>query len=151
MTGAISFTVKDICQALGGICRSRVHAWTRLPPFSLIETSERSARRFNVADLLTMATLQKLEDIYGIKSRELSKLSAGIHRYLIEPKVIGTDDLVFIRLKDGSVYSLPSTTISEPGLVLDLAEERERISVFLGVAPPQRQLALVGSMSAKIR
>ncbi len=149
MAHAFSFTVKDICQALNGVCRSRVHAWTRLPPFSSVETSERSARRFDVADLLALAVLQKLEDVYGVKSRQLGHLSAGIRQYLTEPKTIGPDELIFIRLKDGMVRSLSSTPISEPGWVLDMAEERERINVFLGIAPPQRQLALVADMSAR--
>lgn len=114
-------------------------------------TSERSARRFGVADLLTLAVLQKLEDAYGIKNRQLGHLSGGIHQYLAEPKAVGTDELLFIPLKDGAVRSLSSIPISEPGWILDMAEERERISVFLGIVPPQRQLALVADMSARIR
>lgn len=149
MTKAFSFTVKDICQALNGVCRSRVHAWTRLPPFSAMETSERSARRFDVADLLAFAVLQRLEDVYGIKSRHLSRFSAGIHQYLMEPKALGADELIFIRLKDGNVRRLSLTLICEPGWILDMAEVRERINVFLGIAPPQRQLAFVADMSAR--
>ena len=146
MVHALSFTVKDICHALGDVSRSRVHAWTQLPPFSLIETSERSARRFDVTDMITLAALLTLEDVYGIKSRHLGHFSEGIHRYLAQPKSIDTNELVFVGLKDGGVRNLDAALISEPGLVLDIAEERDRINVFLGIASPQRQLSLVASV-----
>ncbi len=146
MVHALTFTVKDVCHALGNVSRSRVHAWTRLPPFVLMETSERSARRFDVTDLLTMAALQKLEDVYGIKSRHLGHFSEGIHRYLAQPRSLGTGELIFVSLNDGTVWSLDAVSVSEPGWVLDIAEDRERINVFLGITPPQRQLALVASM-----
>ena len=56
-----SFTAKDVCTALGGISRSRLHTWAQLPPFCKRPTRERSARRFTKADLLTFAVLQTLE------------------------------------------------------------------------------------------
>lgn len=146
MVQALTFTVKDVCHALGDISRSRVHAWTRLPPFVLMETSERSARRFDVTDLLTMAALQNLEDVYGIKNRHLSQFSEGIHRYLAQPRAISTGELIFVSLNDGKAWNLDAASVSEPGCVLDIAEVRERINVFLGIAPPQRELALVASM-----
>lgn len=126
--------------------RSRVHAWTKLPPFSLTETSERSARRFDVTDILTLAALLKLEDIYGIKSRHLCHFSDGIHRYLAQPKVVRTNELIFVGLKDGAVRNLDTSLVSEPGWILDITEERERINVYLGIAPPQRELALIASV-----
>lgn len=146
MIPTFSFTVKDVCHALGDVSRSRVHAWTQLPPFSLTETSERSARRFDVTDILTLAALQKLEDVYGVKSRHLSHFSAGIHRYLTQPRAISTDELIFVSLSEGAVRSLDAASINEPGWIVDIAEERERINVFLGIAPPQRQLVLVTSV-----
>lgn len=143
---ALTFTVKDVCHALGDVSRSRVHAWTRLPPFSLKATSERSARRFDVTDMLTLAALQKLEDVYGIKSRHLGHLSEGIHRYHAQPKVISAGELIFVALDGGVVRNLDAASVSEPGWILDIAEERERINIFLGIAPPQRQLAFVASV-----
>lgn len=151
MARALSLTVKDVCQALGGVSGSRVHAWTRLPPFSSVETSERSARRFDVADVLTLAALQKLEDVYGIKSRHLGHLSAGIHRYLAEPKTVGSDELIFIRLEDGVARSLDTDAVTEPGWVLDITEERERMNVFLGIVPRQRELVLMVGMPRRAR
>ena len=146
MLHSLTFTIKDVCHALGDVSRSRVHTWTRLPPFALIETSERSARRFDVTDMLTLAALQKLEDVYGIKSRHLGHFSEGIHRYLAQPRAISTGELIFVSLNDGTLSNLEAASVNEPGYILNIAEERERINVFLGIAPPQRQLALVASM-----
>lgn len=148
MVPSLSFTVKDVCSALGGVSRSRVHAWTQLPPFSYMETMERSARHFTMADLLTMAVLQILEDKFLIKSRLLGQLSAGIHQYLQEPKTVGVEEWVFVRLADGDTTRVESVLAGGQGLMLDMAEERKRINVYLGIAPPQRELALVADMLA---
>lgn len=146
MIQALSFTVKDVCCALDGISRSRVHTWTRLSPFSLMQIAERSARRFSVTDMLTLAALQKLEEVYGIKSSYLGRFSEGIHRYLSQPKAVAGSEYVFVRMNDGAVLSLEAVSVNEPGLILDMAEERERINVYLGITPPQRELALVASV-----
>lgn len=151
MARSLSFTVKDVCSALGGLCRSRAHAWTQLPPFSLIETTERSARRFDIADLLAMAVLQTLEDRFCVKSRLLGRLSGGIHRYLSEPKAVSAEEWVFIRLEDGMTRRIDAAPICEPGWVLDMAEERNRINVYLGIAPPQRELPLVADVLVQAR
>jgi hypothetical protein len=96
--------------------------------------------------MLTLAALLKLEDIYGMKSRHLGHFSEGIHRYLAQPKAMGADELIFVSLKEGTVKNLDTASVSEPGWVLDMAEERDRINVFLGIAPPQRQLAFMASV-----
>lgn len=146
MVNGMTFTIKDVCLALGGISRSRIHAWTQFKPFSLIETSERSARRFNSADLLTLAVIQSLEDTFGLRSRQLSMFSQGIHQYLSEPRAIKPVEMVFIRLCDGQV--LPLNMADEAGYILDMAWERDRINIFLGVLSPQGQLPLMSSIGA---
>lgn len=146
-----SFTVKDVCSALGSASRSRVHAWTQLPPFSYMETTERSARRFTLADLLTMAVLQTLEDRFLVKSRQLGHLSAGIHRYLQEPKSTSVEEWVFIRLADGETRRVDNELVGESGWIFDMADERKRINVYLGISPPQRELVLVADLLAHAR
>lgn len=96
--------------------------------------------------MLTFAALLKLEDVYGVKSRHLGHFSDGIHRYLAQPKAMRTAELIFVGLKDGTVRNLDASLVSEPGWILDIAEERERINVYLGITPPQRELALVASV-----
>lgn len=149
MVSGITFTIKDVCLALGGISRSRVHTWTRLPPFSLVETSERSARRFSSADLLTLAALQTLEDTFGLRSRQLNLFSQGLHQYFIEPHTIVPVELVFVRLRDGQV--LPLDLADEAGYLLDMAQERERINIFLGVSSPQGQLPLMSRVGVAVK
>ncbi len=146
MINSITFTIKDVCLALGGVNRSRVHAWTKFAPFSLMGTSERSARRFSTTDLLTLAVIQTLDDTFGLRNSILSIFSPSISQYLIEPRAITSVELVFLRLRDGLV--LPQTLSDEPGYLLDIARERERINIFLGIAPPQRQLPLMKSIGA---
>ncbi|APC19537.1 hypothetical protein BLL42_27845 (plasmid) [Pseudomonas frederiksbergensis] len=149
MIKPLSFTAKDVCSALGGVCRSRVHAWVQLPPFSFMVTMERSARRFSKADLVVMAVLQTLEDQFGVKSRLLGQLSGGIHKYLAELKSVTAEEWIFIRRSDGATRLVHAHPISESGWVLDLAEERNRIDVYLGIVPPQRELPLIADMLAR--
>lgn len=144
VVSGIALTIKDVCVALGGISRSRIHAWARLPPFSLTETFERSARRFSPADLLTLAALQTLEKQFGLRYRQLSFFSQGIHQYFIEPRTITPVEMVFIRLRDGRV--LPLSRANEAGYLLDMAWERERINTFLGISSPQGELPLMSSI-----
>ena len=146
MSARHSFTVKDVCAALDGVSRSRVHGWAQLPPFSAIPTQERSARRFSRADLLTFAVLRTLEDQFGARGAQLARVSAGIHEYLSAPRAAGMDPWLFVPLAEGPARPVPGQVIAEPGWVIDLARERERIDRYLGVLPAQRELPLVGGI-----
>ena len=146
-----SFTIKDVCKALDGVCRSRVHGWTQLSPFSKMETTERSARHFGMADLLTMAVLKSLEDRFGLKNRLLGNLSSGIHQYLSEPRAVSIDEWIFINQADGVTRNIKTIPTNQPGWVMNMAEERNRINIFLGIVPPQRELALISSMLTHAR
>ena len=54
--------------------------------------------------------------------------------------------VLIVRMNDGVARNLESLSVYESGLILDIAEERERINIYLGIAPPQRELALVASV-----
>lgn len=146
MSARHSFTVKDVCAALDGVSRSRVHGWVQLPPFSAIPSQERSARRFSRADLLTFAVLRTLEDQFGARGVQLARVSAGIHEYLAKPQPAGMDEWLFVPLAEGPARPVPGRVIAEAGWVIDLARERERIDRYLGVLPPQRELPLMGGL-----
>jgi hypothetical protein len=146
MSARHSFTVKDVCAALDGVSRSRVHGWVQLPPFSAIPSQERSARRFSRADLLTFAVLRTLEDQFGARGTQLARASAGIHEYLSAPQPAGIDQWLFVPLADGPARPIPGREIAEAGWVIDLARERDRIDLYLGVLPPQRELPLIGGL-----
>lgn len=140
----IEFTIKDVCLALEGVSRSRIHAWTKLPPFSSKETKERSARRFSSADLLTFSLFQTLEDTFGLRSRQLTQFSKNIHQYFSEPRSLAPVELVLIRLRDGEIIRKDITV--EAGYLVDITKERERINMFLGISSPQGQLPLMSSL-----
>jgi hypothetical protein len=146
MSAQLSFTVKDVCAALGGVSRSRVHGWVGLPPFSGIPSRERSARRFSRADLLTFAVLRTLEDQLGARGAQLAHASAAIHAYLAAPRPTGADDWLFVPSLDGPARPVRDQAITEAGWVIDLARERDCIDRYLGVLPPQRELPLVGGV-----
>nr|WP_093190160.1 hypothetical protein [Thiocapsa sp. KS1] len=146
MSARHSFTVKDVCAALDGVSRSRVHGWVQLPPFSAIPSQERSARRFSRADLLTFAVLRTLEDRFGARGTQLARVSAGIHEYLSAPQSAGTDDWLFVPLADGPARAVLGRAIAEAGWVIDLARERERIDLYLGILPPQWELPLMSGV-----
>jgi hypothetical protein len=114
-----------------------------------METIERSARHFTMTDLLTMAVLQTLEDKFLVKNRLFGQISAGIHLYLQEPKSLSAEEWVFIRLVDGATTRIESVLVGAPGWMLDMAEERKRINVYLGTAPSQRELALTTDILAR--
>ncbi|EIC22968.1 DNA-binding protein [Thiorhodovibrio frisius] len=141
-----AFTTKDVCAALKGVSRSRVHAWVQLPPFSGIPTQERSARRFNKADLLTFAALRALEDCFGARSAQLAQVSAGIHQYLSTPRQTSIEEWIFIPLDGGTARPSQPELVSGAGWVIDMARERERVDRYLGFAPPQRELPLMAGV-----
>lgn len=143
MSAIRSFTAKDVCAALGGISRSRLHTWAQLPPFCERPTQERSARRYNKADLLTFAVLQTLEDILGIRRKNLGSVSAAVHHYVQAPRSAPTEEWIFIPQSEGSVHLIQMQNIANSGWVIDMARERERVDLYLGLTPPQRELPLI--------
>ena len=98
-----------------------------------------------------MAVLQTLEDQLGVKNRLLRQLSGGIHKYLAELKTVASEEWVFIRLSDGATRPAQAAPVSELGWILDVAEERNRIDVYLGISPPQRELPLIADVLARSR
>ncbi|MDR5885881.1 hypothetical protein [Vreelandella janggokensis] len=148
MLATKSFTAKDVCAALGDINRSRLHLWAQLPPFSERPTRERSARRFTKADLLTFAILQTLEDDFGMRRGNIGRISAAIHHYVSTPRQVPMEEWVFIPRYEGAVRSVQGQRIATSGWVIDMAKERERIDLYLGVTPPQQELSLISDVKS---
>jgi len=59
--------------------------------------------------------------------------------------------LVFILLRDSQVRPIQARPVNEPGWVIDVARERERIDVYLDIAPPQRELPLITGVDRSAR
>lgn len=151
MSAMRSITSKDVCAALGGISRSRLHVWAQLPPFSERPTRERSARRYTKADLLTFAVLQTLEDVLGVKRGDMGSVSTAIHQYVRAPRRAPVEEWVFIPQDKGAVRSVQEQSIASPGWVVDMARERERIDLYLGLTPPQQELPLITDLKSRRR
>lgn len=139
-----SFTAKDVCEALGGISRSRLHTLAQLPPFCERPTRERSARRFTKADLLTFAVLQTLEDVLGMRRRDVRSVSAAVHHYVSAPRQARREEWIFIpHDNEGGLRLIQGQNFASPGWVIDMLRERERIDLYLGLEPSQRELLLI--------
>lgn len=148
MSAIQSFTAKDVCGALGGISRSKLHLWAQLTPFCDRPSRERSARRYTKADLLTLAVLHALEEFFDVKLSGRDCVSAAIHQYVRSPRYALEEEWIFIPLDGGAAYSVQDQKITAPGWVVDVARERERIDIYLGLTPPQQELPLISNIKS---
>jgi hypothetical protein len=137
----LKLTVKDICAALG-VPRHRVRAWTQLPPFRDQPTNARSARRFDILELLLMAILQSLEDNYGIRHSALEKAAPAIMRFLSRPRDSNDGDSAYLDISSWQMQPVTPELALHAGLIIDVERERERVVKFLGLGPVQGELLL---------
>lgn len=137
-----TYTIKDVSQLLGERKRSRVQQqWTKLPPFADRPTHERSARRFTRADLLTFVVFDVLEERFFVKVHSLGRISRGVHEFLQQPWSAHADGRVLLDLENGQVAPF-SESDARQGFLVDLTPIRERVDVFLGLVPEQREIPL---------
>jgi hypothetical protein len=141
MPNMLKLTVKDICAALGAP-KHRVRVWTRLPPFRDRPTHARSARRFDTLDLLLMAILQSLEDVYGIRPSSLEQAATAITRFLSRPRGIYTGAIAYLDVSSWEVQPVTPKSILRSGLIIDVQRERNRVANFLGFRHVQGELPL---------
>lgn len=146
MSGIKTYTSKDICGALGGISRSRLHKWSQLPPFVTRPTRERSARRFNKSDILTMAVIKFMEDNLGVERKFLPNVSKSIHDLLCKPNSSQYQEWLFVPLAGKSSLVNDGNFKPTAGWVIDLTSIRLGIDTYFGISQPQQELALITSM-----
>ncbi len=61
MPKTITFTTKDVCEALG-VAKHHLRIWTeKLEPFSNAAIKERSARKFTLGDMNYLAIVNHIE------------------------------------------------------------------------------------------
>ncbi len=53
------------------------------------------------------------------------------------------EEWIFIPQDEGGVRLIQGQNIDSPGWVVDMARERERIDLYLGLTPSQRELPLI--------
>jgi hypothetical protein len=87
--------------------------------------------------------LQSLEDFLGIRRGDMGSVPAAVHHYIRAPRQASLEEWVFIPRDEGIVRLALGQGIASPGWVVDMARERERIDLYLGLTPPQRELPLI--------
>ena len=138
----LTLTIKDICTALD-TSKYRVRTWIKHPPFLHQGTQARIANKYNATDLLMMATLQTLEDTYGVNNDVLSKIMIPLYDYLSHLRIQGQTEEITINLKDFSVSALSYKVVEAPSIILNIKDEHHRIENFLfGNSPIQKSLPL---------
>ncbi|WP_228706062.1 MULTISPECIES: hypothetical protein [unclassified Marinobacter] len=73
----------------------------------------------------------------------MGSVPAAVHHYVRAPRQASMEEWVFIPRDEGVVRLVKEQGIASPGWVVDMAKERERIDLYLGLAPPQREFPLI--------
>lgn len=137
----LKLTTKDICAALG-VPKHRVRGWTRLPPFCDRPVHARSARRYDPLDLLLMAIVQSLEDVYGVRSSVLLRATPAIMRFLCRPRESHHDAIVYLDILKWEMQVMTPGLPIQAGFIIDVERERRRVAEFLGLRHVQGDLPL---------
>lgn len=136
----LKLTRKDICSALQ-VPEYRIRTWMERKPFSSRTTAERKARVFDATDLMLLAIAQTLEDQYKLRGEGLDNILPALNAFLRRPQSTNAG-LLFINIRDWSVDDAFSGTYLEPGLLIDVLPDQERVTRYLGLTPAQAELAL---------
>lgn len=142
MADRITLKTKDICDALG-IGRHQLRVWVEtLPPYSSRAKKERSACRYEPADLLYFAAVKCLTEKFFLPIGFISKFSEKLYLCIREPESLTTHPFIFITNYGESCSRISLTNISQEGIVFDLQPAQSLIYEFLGLSNPQVQLNL---------
>lgn len=83
-----------------------------------------------------------------MKRGGMGSVSEAIYHYVRAPRQAPLEEWVIIPVDEGAVHLVQEQHIDTPGWVVDMARERERIDLYLGLTPPQQELPLItGIMS----
>mgnify|MGYP000267100964 CR=1 FL=1 len=136
----LKLTRKDICSALQ-VPEHRIRTWMVREPFRSRSTAARKARTFDATDLMLLAIAQTLEDQYKLRGEGLDNVLPVLSTFLRRPQHTYAG-LLFINVRDWSVEDASSDTYLEPGLLIDVLPDQERVTRYLGLTPAQAELAL---------
>ncbi|ODS23667.1 hypothetical protein AB835_07635 [Candidatus Endobugula sertula] len=142
MTDKITLKTKDICDALD-IGRHQLRAWTDgLEPYCLRETRERSACRYDSADLLYFAVIKHIVDNCGLTLPFVAKFSQQLYLCIREPNSLTSSPFLFITNKGNSCKRLNLDKVTQEGTIIDLQPANILVYQFLGLSSQQGQLPL---------
>jgi len=137
----LKLTRKDICAALQ-VPEHRIRAWMARQPFKARSTAARKARAFDVTDLILLAITQTLEDKYHLKGNGLDSILPALNNFLRRPQYSNESGMLFINTQNWSIQTATPEIYREPGIVIDILPDQERVTRYLGLTPAQAELAL---------
>jgi len=144
MQKTITFTTKDVCEALG-VAKHHLRIWTdRLEPFSKAATKERSARKFTLGDLSYLAIVDYLEVHYGISVNTIAMFKCRLYDLINSPSSIEVVDrkFLFICFHSQCCKWLESEQSVSEGLIVDTCNAHKKINDYLGLSPQQVEMRL---------
>lgn len=144
MAKTITFTAKDVCEALG-VAKHHLRIWTnKLEPFSNTATKERSARKFTLGDLSYLAIVDYLEVRYGISVNTVALLERHLYDLINSPSLNNAGDrcFVFICFHSQSCKWLKSEDVASEGLIVNTHNAHRKLNNYLGLSPNQVEMQL---------
>jgi len=140
MTAQIVLKTKDICNALE-IGRHQLRAWVdHLPPYSQRAKKERSACKYDPADLLYFAVIKYVTKKYSLPISFLSKFSHSLYSCIREPQSLTLYPFIFINGQGTSCSRIALDRISQEGIIIDLQPSQSVVYQYLGISSQQAQL-----------
>ena len=119
-------------ERVGGDGRAHLHRIDHLRRHGLA-VADRALNAIVVFDVL--------EERFFVKVHSLGRISRGVHEFLQQPWSAHADGRVLLDLENGQVAPF-SESDARQGFLVDLTPIRERVDVFLGLVPEQREIPL---------
>lgn len=131
MSQSIRLTSQAICEVLR-IERHTLRRWLDgVPLFAEQPTRARSARRFDMADVLLLSAVHELEARYGLSLAVICRFAPALHEAL-QGRDFGRQYL-FLDLTDDQCFSPEDGAIARPGIMLDLRPVYQRVAAAFSV------------------
>ncbi|HHJ20830.1 MAG TPA: hypothetical protein ENJ84_13555 [Gammaproteobacteria bacterium] len=142
MADKITIKTKDICDTLN-IGRHQLRAWTdTLAPYCNRKTKERSAFRYDSADLLYFALVKHIIENFGLSLPFIARFSEALYSCVREPQSLTHPSFLFISEQCNSCERLSLDKIDREGFIIDVNPAQTLVYQFLGLSTQQTQLQL---------
>lgn len=138
MAQTINLTAQDVCQVLQ-VERHALRRWLEgLPVYAEQPTRARSARRFDMADLIFLSAVLELETRYGLGLATIARFDADLLE-TVRGQGLGLQFL-FLDIETASCSQLDAGLPARPGIVLDLGPAYQRVASAFRVPTPFPEL-----------
>jgi hypothetical protein len=142
MADKITIKTKDICDALN-IGRHQLRSWTdALAPYSYRQTKERSAFKYDSADLLYFALVKHIIENFGLSLPFVARFSEALYSCVREPQSLTQPQFLFISEQGTSCVRASFDKIDREGFLVDINPAQTVVHQFFGLSAQQTQLQL---------